>query len=65
MVDGGTTKVYTHYCTVSTQAKHIRSVLRKGSSVERLSSCQFARGNMCHTAADLIASDSLLLLCCH
>ena len=26
MIDGGTTKVYTHYCTVSAQAKHIRII---------------------------------------
>ena len=28
MIDGGTTKVYTHYCTVSAQAKRIRIIDR-------------------------------------
>ena len=60
MIDGGTTKVYTHYCTVSAQAKRIRIIDRVCLAMRLDHPSRLSLTTCSH---DPFSSGSLLLLC--
>ena len=66
MIDGGTTKVYTHYCTVRAQAKHIRIIDHVCLAMRLDHPSRLSLTTCSHDPCSIhshLDSDSLLLLC--
>ena len=63
MIDGGTTKVYTHYCTVSAQAKRIRIIDRVCLTMRLDHPSRLSLTTCSHDPCSIHSYLTLLLLC--